>query len=193
MIKYKIIALIGMAGSGKDTLMQAMLSAYPTIFHEVIGCTTRPPREGEIDGVNYHFLTEAEFFDKCVANEVLESCWFNNWQYGTLKSALSAERVNIGVFSPEGIRNLLKCPEIDLKVLWVKASNRQRLIRQLNRELDPNIDEIIRRYEADKEDFSNINFDYIPIPNSNATDLVVASSVIIGTIGRAHWLKGKNN
>ena len=52
---YKVIALIGEAGSGKDTIMQGILIRCPTQFHEIISCTTRPIREGEKDGVNYHF------------------------------------------------------------------------------------------------------------------------------------------
>ena len=42
---YKIIAIIGEAGAGKDTLMQAFLKQHD--FHEIISCTTRPHREGE--------------------------------------------------------------------------------------------------------------------------------------------------
>lgn len=43
---YKIIALMGKSGAGKDTLMQKLLSLYPN-FHEIISCTSRPIREGE--------------------------------------------------------------------------------------------------------------------------------------------------
>ena len=43
---YKVIALIGEAGSGKDTIMQSILKRCPTQFHEIISCTTRPIREG---------------------------------------------------------------------------------------------------------------------------------------------------
>ena len=44
---YKVIALIGEAGSGKDTIMQGVLKRCPTQFHEIISCTTRPIREGK--------------------------------------------------------------------------------------------------------------------------------------------------
>lgn len=192
MKKYKIIAIIGESGAGKDTLLKAMLKAYP-FYHEIISCTTRPPREGEEDGINYHFLTEAEFFDERIADNVLESCWFNNWQYGTLKTALSAEQVNIGVFNPEGVRSLLKRQDVDLKVFWVQVPGKERLIRQLNREENPNIKEILRRYSTDELDFSTIDFEYIVVPNYGATDLLIASSAINCTVTRADWLKGKKD
>lgn len=54
---YKIIALIGKAGSGKDTILKEILKQEPIKYNEIISCTTRPKREGEIDGVNYYFLT----------------------------------------------------------------------------------------------------------------------------------------
>lgn len=53
---YKIIALIGQAGSGKDTILREVLNQMPEL-NEMISCTTRPKREGEVDGVNYFYLT----------------------------------------------------------------------------------------------------------------------------------------
>lgn len=43
----KIVALIGKAGAGKDTILKKVLKKYPNYFNEIISCTTRPPREGE--------------------------------------------------------------------------------------------------------------------------------------------------
>lgn len=52
---YKILAIIGEAGSGKDTLMQEVLKVNHNL-HEIVSFTTRPPREGEKDGINYHLF-----------------------------------------------------------------------------------------------------------------------------------------
>ena len=57
MNKVKVIALFGKAGSGKDTILRALVKVDPDKFNEIVSCTTRPPREGEQEGVNYHFLT----------------------------------------------------------------------------------------------------------------------------------------
>lgn len=43
----KIIALMGEAGSGKDTIATNLVHSFPNKFNEIVSCTTRPPREGE--------------------------------------------------------------------------------------------------------------------------------------------------
>ena len=52
MNKVKVIALFGKAGSGKDTILRALVKVDPDKFNEIVSCTTRPPREGEQEGVN---------------------------------------------------------------------------------------------------------------------------------------------
>ena len=54
--KIKVVALMGKAGAGKDALLHKIMEKYGDEFACIISCTSRPPREGEVDGVNYHFL-----------------------------------------------------------------------------------------------------------------------------------------
>ena len=61
---YTVVALIGEAGTGKDTILHSMMHKYGYGLHEIISHTTRPPREGEKNGVNYYFISEEEFNDK---------------------------------------------------------------------------------------------------------------------------------
>lgn len=56
-MKLKVVAIMGKAGSGKDTILRALVNKFPDRYNEIVSCTTRPPREGEQEGVNYHFLT----------------------------------------------------------------------------------------------------------------------------------------
>ena len=116
---YKIIALIGEAGTGKDTLMQSLLKKYANYFNEIISCTSRPIREGEKEGVNYYYLTKEDFQKKINNGEMLEATIFNDWFYGTSYDSLRADRPNIGVFNPDGIRAISKISDIDLKVLKI--------------------------------------------------------------------------
>ena len=62
--KIKVIAICGKSAAGKDTLLQEILKLNRPDVHEIISCTTRPPREGEIHGKNYYFLSNQEFADK---------------------------------------------------------------------------------------------------------------------------------
>lgn len=148
--KYTIIALIGKAGAGKDFLLQEILKAKPE-YHEIISHTTRPPREGEVHGKNYYFVTEEEF----AALPMLEEVSFRDWHYGTSLSAFDPAAINIGVFNPEGLRKLSQYNELTVYPFYVYADTRVRLIRQLSREQLPDIDEIYRRYNADNVDFGN--------------------------------------
>lgn len=185
---FKIIALIGESGAGKDTLMQEFLKTFPDEFNEIISCTTRPKRENEIDGKNYFFLTEEEF----EASEMFETTCFNDWYYGTPAFSLSKEKINIGVFNIEGIQQLKRSEEISLIVCRVECRDKTRLIRQLNREENPNVEEIIRRYSTDKEDFKeeNLNFKYHSLFNEDKTDLLI-SIIQIRNLIKTYWNQDK--
>lgn len=161
---YKIVALIGEAGAGKDTIMQDVLALRPE-FHEIISCTSRPIREGEKEGVNYFYYSEEDFMDKIISGDMLESTAFNGWFYGTGKDSVVEDAINIGVFNPAGIYSLLNNPNVDLRVVRVWADDKTRMLRQLNREENPNCAEIARRFIADQEDFKALSFDYELVDN----------------------------
>lgn len=178
---YKIIALIGKAGSGKDTILQQLIKANINL-HEIVSCTTRPKREGEIDGVNYFYLTIKQFESETLNGNMLETTCFNGWLYGTSYASLNENAINIGVFNPAGIESLLSYSNVDVTVYYIDAAPKTRLLRQLNREKNPNVDEIIRRYSADEEDFENLNFDCIYLKNEDEKDLQVVVREILAQV-----------
>lgn len=168
---YNIIALMGEAGSGKDRTMQAVLAADPTL-HEIISCTTRPMRQGEAHGVNYFYYTPEQFNQKVLDGEMLECTVFNDWFYGTSYDSVRSDGViNIGVFNPAGVKSLLARSDCNVIVFWIQTDDKTRLLRQLNREEHPNVKEIVRRFQADYNDFENIDFSYIGLTNSTFSDL----------------------
>lgn len=181
MNKYKIIALIGEAGSGKDTILKKLTNSN-LAFHEIVSCTTRPPREGEVNGDNYYFISPEEFGCKILANEMLEAAVFNDWCYGTSFDSLRINDINIGVFNPTGIETMNSLKNVDLTVYYVRASDKTRLKRQLDREENPDIDEIIRRYHTDKEDFYDLDFDYIELINEKPGDIDVCVRTIMDNL-----------
>lgn len=182
---YKIIALIGKAGSGKDTLLRKLIENNPS-FNEIISCTSRPKREGEKEGINYYYLTEQEFKEKEKQGEMLETSYFNNWFYGTPCSSLDKDKINIGVFNPDGIKSM-RSKSIEegilYRIFYITTSSKMRLLRQLNREENPNVEEIIRRYNADEKDFKNLDFNYTVIENENYDDLIAGANSIL------EWVK----
>lgn len=162
MDKYKIIAVMGQAGAGKDSFVNAIIKGnYLSLAKPIISCTTRPIRENEQDGVNYHYLTNEEFAEQIVNGEMLEATVFNNWCYGTSTKNLDKNAINLGVFNPEGVEILRGYDNIDLIVIYIVADDKVRLLRQLNREEHPDCNEIVRRFGTDKQDFRETRIDSI--------------------------------
>ena len=86
----KLIVISAPSGAGKTTLLKLLFERFPTLVASV-SATTRPPRPGEIDGVDYHFLTSEEFARRRTAGEFLECCEVfgrGHW-YGTLSGEVS--------------------------------------------------------------------------------------------------------
>lgn len=76
------------AGTGKTTLVRMLVSEFPEVVQESVSCTTRAPRAGEVQGKDYHFLTEEEFEKKRWEGEFLEYAnVFGKW-YGTSRKQL---------------------------------------------------------------------------------------------------------
>lgn len=83
-----LLVLAGPAGSGKSTLCDRLVTEDPT-FMRVITTTTRGPREGEVNGLHYHFFTPEEFERRIGAGEFLEWAWVHGRRrYGTLKASV---------------------------------------------------------------------------------------------------------
>ena len=92
---------------------------------------------------------------------MIEYVKFNDWYYGTCVDELDEEKINVGVFDPSRVRNLLQHLDIlDVLPVWIQTKDKERLLRSLKREENPDCVEICRRFLADKEDFSNIDFKY---------------------------------
>lgn len=185
MNKYNIVALFGPSGSGKDTVLSALCESHPE-WSKKISCTSRAPREYEKDGVDYHFLSSSEFIDR--PEQFIEKQCFNDWWYGTrISDLVPAPAINIGVFNVKGIEQILnktkevvwatdckgnkmmsfyqKQMKIALLPILLSCSDKMRLIHQLTREENPNIQEIFRRFNADEKDFKDIPFSYEVVYN----------------------------
>ena len=83
----KVFVITGPSGVGKGTLIKKLLERVPGIELSV-SATTRSPRQGEADGRDYHFLTEAQFADRVAAKDFLEFAAYSGNHYGTLRSAV---------------------------------------------------------------------------------------------------------
>ena len=159
--KIKILALFGKSASGKDSIQKWIVSNYPQLTNKIVSCTTRPPRSGEQDGVDYFFLSNEEFAKKVLDGSMLEATSFREWFYGTALDQLDPDKINIGVFNITGVECILNDSRLDVVPVWIHASDRTRLRRSLDREDNPDCKEICRRFLADEKDFDEMeDFDY---------------------------------
>jgi guanylate kinase len=85
----KLIVLTGPSGVGKGTLLKALLRRHPDLKLS-ISATTRAPRDGEVDGKDYHFLSRVQFEQLAAKGEFLEWAEFAGNLYGTPRSAVEA-------------------------------------------------------------------------------------------------------
>ena len=81
----RLFVLSGPSGAGKGTLREKALNDIPELVYSV-SCTTRQPREGEIDGVQYRFITHEDFTRRINNDEFLEYAHVHDDMYGTLKA-----------------------------------------------------------------------------------------------------------
>lgn len=176
--KYIVVALFGKAGSGKSYLLKHLIEHHPEL-NRIVQVTTRPPRAGQQEGVDYYFKQNVEDFFKI--KTLIESNSFRFWWYGTDKKTLKQDKINIGIFNIPGICQMLSNSDIKVIPIYLNANSRIRLIRQLNREENPDCYEIARRYIADENDFLNIPFSYNLVIN-NYDELIPIEAEILDII-----------
>ena len=116
--KFNLIAIYGPSGCGKDTIKRAILKKDKVLFNNIIGATTRPKREKEINGKDYYFMSNEEFAENILNCNMMEAASFNGWFYGTLRTSLIFSKINIGIFNMEALQTLLEDYE-ELNILPV--------------------------------------------------------------------------
>ena len=160
------IVVLGKSGSGKTTVVDLITENFR--YDKAVTNTSRPMRDGEIDGVDYNFLTDEEFDDLLEKGEFVEHFVAGNgWKYGTSKKSLEEDDVFI-ILTPSGL-DKLKEDDYDVVSIYVDVDDKTRYIRQIKRGDD--IKEISRRSVTDEEDFEGIK-DKVDFIVHNDTDEV---------------------
>ena len=93
--KGKLVVISGFSGAGKGTLMKALLAAHPDRYALSVSATTRDPRPGEKDGVDYFFVTDETFDSMIRKDDFLEYAKYVSHSYGTPRSYVE-ENLNLG-------------------------------------------------------------------------------------------------
>jgi guanylate kinase len=150
MRNHKRIILVGKAASGKDHLRKKFESRG---FKYAVSYTTRPPREGEVDGKDYFFLTE-ELASKMVESGMFyEYVHFNGWLYGTTVEQFYMD--DLFIMTPAGISHIKPEDRLTSFIIYTDIDIETREIRLKMRYMPG--DSLERRIQADEVDFTGFN------------------------------------
>ena len=185
MEKGLLIVISGFSGVGKGTVIQMVLNELPGLKFSV-SCTTRAPRAGEEDGVNYYFLSEEEFERKIDEGAFIEyTRTFTNY-YGTLKSEIDtpiAAGVDILLeLNVVGAKNIKKLYP-DCVTIFVRPPSMEALKARLVGRGSESPESLERRLnEIDSESKEISSYDYVVV---NAVARTCAEE-IVGIIRSEH-------
>lgn len=159
----KIYCIIGKSATGKDTIYQCLMDRELG-FNKIIPYTTRPIREGEEEGREYHFCTEADVERLEKEGRIIELRQYNTvygiWKYFTVDDGNIhlEEEDYLLIVTLEGYVKLRKYFGAEKVVpLYIEIEDGKRLLRAIAREQQqdtPKYEEMCRRFLADAQDFS---------------------------------------
>ena len=178
-----LVVVSGPSGVGKGTVIAECRRIRPEIELSV-SMTTRPPRPGEVDGVNYHFVSRRDFKSKVDAGEMLESAEFSGHLYGTPRaSVLAALRSGVTVMLEielEGARQVKRSYPQALTVMVCPPSMFELASRLRSRGTE-NADEVDQRLQvAERELAAADEFD-AQLTNTDVHDTAVALLELLDT------------
>lgn len=190
-MKGSLFVVSAPAGCGKDTILSELFKRTDTAGYAV-SATTRAPREGEVNGIHYHFLTREEFERKIEAKEVLEYTEYCGNYYGTLKRSvddlLEAGKDAILKIEVEGAMNIKRMfPEA--RLVFILPPSWEVLEKRLRDRGTETEDKIVERTkQARSEVVFAKNYDYLIVND----DLNKAVDDLL-TVLNAEKLRRENN
>jgi guanylate kinase len=172
------LVITGPSGVGKGTLIRGLLERVPGLELSV-SATTRAPRPGERDGVDYHFLTPEEFEARVAAGEFVEHATYSGQRYGTLRSELERRlRSAAGVvleIEVQGARQVRAAMPEAVAVFIAPPSTEALRVRLVGRGTDSSEQVDARLRTAERELEARPEFAHVVINDrlEDATDTLV--------------------
>ncbi len=177
--KGLLIIFSGPSGCGKGTLMKQLMEADPNI-HLSVSATTRLPREGEVEGVHYYFLTTQEFEKLIASDGMLEHAAYCDNYYGTPKAAVEQMRdqgkdVFLEIEVQGALQVMEKCP--DAVSIFVLPPDLEELKRRLIGRNTEDAETVAKRLAKAREEIEYASrYDHVVVNDdlSEAVDAVRA-------------------
>ena len=155
-----ILALCGKSASGKDSIQKVLCEKYG--FNRVVSHTTRPKRPNEVDGIDYHFVTEDEFIKMCQNDKLIEWRSYtpktknpnDTWYYGTSKEEVEGKINPVCVIELKGLSELQRIyGKENVFAVYIYLDNEVRTTRASCRS-GFYLGEWLRRLKTDNNDFT---------------------------------------
>ena len=180
MQKGKLIVISGPSGVGKGTICSRLIDKLNAWYS--VSVTTRNPREGEVNGINYFFITKEEFEKKISDGEFLEYNYYNDNYYGTSKEIV-LEKINEGVnvfleIDVNGAHNIKKIFPNAL-LIYIAPPSMEELEKRLTNRGTESADKIKQRLKIAENELKEVGFyDYVVINNDLDSATLEVKSII---------------
>jgi guanylate kinase len=191
-----LIVISGPSGIGKDAVVQG-LQKRKLPFHFVITATSRPPRNNEVDGVDYFFYTKEKFEAMIAADEFLEHAWVYSDYKGVpkfqVRQALQSGKdvvMRLDFQGAKTVRDL--CP--DAILIFLTASSKKEWIERLKSRRSESEEELALRIQTGKQEYDSLDFfDYIVINEDGKLEqtLDIIENIISAEHHRVHPRKAQ--
>ena len=164
--KGSLIVLSGPSGSGKDSICER-LKEYNDNFWVSISCTTRKPRKGEEDGVNYYFKTKDEFEKLIKEDDFLEYAKYNDDYYGTPRSKVNNYlNKGIDVILVIEVQGALKIKHImpEATFIFIMPPTMKDLVLRLKKRGTETDDKILMRFKKAYQEINELTkYNYVVV------------------------------
>ena len=186
------IILSAPSGGGKTTIAHQLLAVRKDVGYSV-SCTTRPPRDGEVDGRDYHFRSLKDFKRGQAAGEFAESAEVHGHLYGTLRAeverVLSSGKHVIMDIDVQGARQFAAAFPGSV-LIFILPPSAKALIARLEARGTEDPKSLIRRFRSAKDELKAIDLYQYVVVNDEVDSAVAAISSIIEAEGLARSRDG---
>ena len=153
--KHKIIILTGQSGSGKSTIAKKLVKNH---FKPIVTNTTRPPREGEVNGVDYNFISDYDFHSLIATEDMIEWRKYNTalgiWYYGSDARNINLDKNDyVIILTLDGVESYIKYFGAENCIVFYIDCPKYIREKRAKERGSFNREEWERRLVADKADF----------------------------------------